>query len=68
VAGSRIHHELALTPTDGLYWDRRLTGAHRCFTRAVEALAKVRKLTAEARRAQRGTASPSAPILGLYCS
>ena len=28
----------------GLYWDRRLTGAQRRFTRACEALAKVRRM------------------------
>jgi hypothetical protein len=41
------------TTEAGLYWDRRLAGAHRRFTRACEALAKVRKLSAEAQRAQR---------------
>jgi hypothetical protein len=32
------------TTEAGMYWDRRLTGAQRRFTRACEALAKVRKL------------------------
>ena len=32
------------TTEAGLYWDRRLTSAQRRFTRAVTALAKVRKL------------------------
>jgi hypothetical protein len=41
------------TTEAGLYWERRLAGAHRRFTRAVEAVAKVRKLSAEAQRAQR---------------
>jgi hypothetical protein len=33
------------TTEAGLYWDRRLTGAHRRLMRALETLAKVRKLT-----------------------
>lgn len=41
------------TTEAGLYWDRRLAGAHRRFTRAVEALARVRKYAAETQRAQR---------------
>lgn len=41
------------TTEAGLYWDRRLIGAHRRLTRACEALARVRKLSAEAQRTQR---------------
>ncbi|MBS1796789.1 MAG: hypothetical protein JSS81_23365 [Acidobacteria bacterium] len=36
------------THASGLYWDKRLSSAQRRFTRACEALAKVRKLLAEA--------------------
>lgn len=42
----------------GLYWDRRLTGAQRRYTRACESLARVRKLAATLKGA-RGESTPA---------
>ena len=47
----------------GLYWDRRLSNAQRRLTRATESLAKVRKLTAEMQKHQRGMTQQSGPVL-----
>lgn len=44
----------------GMYWERRLTGAQRRFTRALESLAKVRTLSAATRLIESRTEAASA--------
>ncbi len=51
------------TYASGVYWDKRLSAAQRRFSRAVESLAQVRKLSAEAERARRGASAASARTL-----
>lgn len=48
------------TLTAGIYWEKRLTGAQRRYTRAVETLAKVRMLTAATRLIESRTEAASA--------
>lgn len=65
----RLAQRMTVTSSSGLYRDRRLTGAQRRCTRAVETLAKVRKHLAaavllESRRARDVTpARPAAARL-----